>query len=144
MKHTWLSPSEGKLKPLHQDDQTNIMFATELKCPDVFSEDGITYTSTRHIFTENEINRACVRFFAETGEKLREKIKLGYVGVTTFVNNQGTMVTRYLVNMKTPAGVQTMLFSAREFQRSTERFALLCPEKVTWKDAICRLFKKKK
>ena len=143
MKNTWLFPSEGKLKPLRQDDQNTVMFAVELKCPDVFGENGIQYTSSKHIFTENEINRANVRFFAETGEKLRRKLQLGYVGVTTFVNNQGSMVTRYLVNVKKSCEVLTMLFSSREFQRSKERYSLLCPEKISWKEAICRFFKKK-
>ena len=38
MKGTWSLPGEGKLKPLHQDDQTNILFAVELKIPQVFIE----------------------------------------------------------------------------------------------------------
>lgn len=145
MKGTWSLPGEGKLKPLHQDDQTNILFAVELKIPQVFIEkpNGVTYKSSRHIFTENEINRACVRFFAETGEKLRRKMMTGYVGVTTFVNNQGAMVTRYIVNMRTPAGLQTMLFSSREFQRSLERYQILSPKKPTWTQVFCGFFKKK-
>ncbi len=147
MKSTWVLPGVGKLKPLHQDDQVSILYAVELNIPTVFDDNkpnGIQYKSSKHIFTENEINRACVRFFAETGDKLRRKMARGYVGVTTFINNQGTMVTRYIVNMQIPAtGVQTMLFSAREFQRSIERFNILCPAKPTFMQTLCGMFKKK-
>ena len=146
MKGTWTLPGEGRLKPLRQDDQTNILFAVELKVPQVFGNtkpNGIVHKSSKHIFTENEINRACVRFYAETGDKIRRKMALGHVGVTTFINNQGAMVTRYIVSMKTPTGTQTMLFSSREFQRSAERFDSLFPKKRNWFKALRNMFKKK-
>ena len=142
MACAWTLPSEGRLKLLRQDDQNHFMYAVELKIPEVFGEDGIKYKSSKHIFTENEINRACVRYYTETGETLRRKLQLGYVNVTTFVNNQGAMVTRYLVNIRTTAGVYSMLFTAREFQRSKGRFEDLSP-RPTLREALISWFKKK-
>ena len=143
MNTVWTLPGDGKLRAIEQDDQTAVMYAVTLKSPSAIHRGAKPeYDTTGHVFTENEINRASIRFFAETGETARRKLALGYVGVTTFNNTQGVLVTRYIVNLKTDNGVVTALFSTREYLRSIKRYKTICPERPSLKSMICRLFKK--
>ena len=144
MRNLWLLPDIGRLKPLRQDDQTTVMYAVKLKSPlceqlDVVDKKDQT---SCHIFTENEINRANVRFFTQTGTNVDKKLALGYIGSITLINNQGVVVTRYIVNLCTKKGVGTMLFSVREYRRSIERYRSLMPEKKTFGSMLLGLFKK--
>ena len=144
MKRIWELPSEGKLKPLKQDDQSPVMYAVALKSPNILSNNtSLTTTTSNHIFTENEVKRAAVRFYVETGETVRRKLAVGYVGVTTFFNSQGVLVTRHIVNLKERGEVFTVLFSSREFTRSMDRFKTMFPDTPrTWKERILGWFKK--
>lgn len=144
MRNLWLLPDIGRLRPLRQDDQTTVMYAVKLKSPlceqlDVVDKNDQT---SYHIFTENEINRANVRFFTQTGTSVSRKLALGYIGSITFINTQGVLVTRYIVNLRTKKGVETMLFSVREYRRSIERYKSLMPEKKTFGSMLLGLFKK--
>ena len=147
MQYNWTLPTDGVLKQL--DDQTPVVYAVELKTPARVlgeAQQGDSYRITRHIFTANEIKRARARFRSETGTKLRRKIKPGYIGITTFTNQQGTLVTRYIVTLvEDTEGPSTMLFSPREFDRSIKRFNAIYPTgHMSLKEFFANVFKKKK
>lgn len=140
-------PTEGELKVIRQTDQTSVMYETKLKLPcQLFDNSGDRfaekYKTTCHIFTENEINRANVRFFVETDESVRNRLVQGYLGVTTFINKQGSTVTRYITNLNTPSGVQTVLLTAREYRRSMDRYDMVYPKRNRWWTKLGRFFKK--
>lgn len=140
-------PTEGELRVIKQADQPSVMYETKLKLPCQLFDGGEhrdveKYKTTNHIFTENEINRANVRFFVETDESVRNRLVQGYLGVTTFINKQGSIVTRYITNLNTPSGEQTVLFTAREYRRSRDRYEMVYPGRNRWWTRLGRFFKK--
>lgn len=92
-------------------------------------KESVSYLTKGFIFTQKELNRACVRHYASTVPESRDEeiirhYALGYVNVYTYINYSGIPITRFNIKYRNTDHPQVPIygiFTARELRRAMER-----------------------